>query len=282
MVTQTVEVMHQTEMIQTLIDTYADKSGMKYVLNHSQIMPNIDFPPENTADLLNEQKFTKPFWFVRPKETKFTRGDFQPIPKISKPIVELCIRKSLCGLLKMCDYFESHESALILFQDSVDLFYKSLMENLNETLLFHQPDPNTASSSSTEPIPNDRNRKLNIAILGKAYYSMTSESLLNLHNYYKNSIVNKNAEEIDEFNEIFQEYKKLQQESQNLHRSATFMKDEDYMSYMDFGNSGQSDSQHFTNQSNLSSSQENINQIMNYLDGGEIIEPGLEQFNSIE
>lgn len=226
--------MHQSEMIQTLIDTYADKSNGNYVLNHNQILPNIDFPPENTANLLNDRKFAKPLWFVKPQDTRFTRGAAKPIPPITKPIVNICLRKSLCGLLKMSDFMQSTDSALILFTDAVDHFYKSFMECINEAVLLNEPPP---GGDKRRKLPNDKNRILDVTVLEKAYRTMTCDSLTSLHNYYKNTIIAKNAQEVEEFTEIFGEYKKLQQESQELHRNANPLRgDEELVGYVDYLN----------------------------------------------
>lgn len=267
MVTQTVEVMHQTETIQTLIDTYADKSNGNYVLNHNQILPHIDFPPENTANLLSDSKFAKPLWFIRPKDTRFSQGGVpKAIPPISKPIVNICLRKSLCGLLKMSDFIQSTDSALILFTDAIDHFYKAFMDSINEAVLLCEAPP---GADKRKRLPNDKNRKLDVAVVEKAYRTMTSESLTSLHNYYKNTIIAKNAQEIEEFTEIFGEYKKLQQESQDLHRSANPLRDdEDIVGYVDYLNQSimSLDGQQHTQMQNVFA-QENLGQIMGYVDG---------------
>lgn len=256
--------MHQTEMIQTLIDTYADKSNGNYVLNHNQILPNIDFPPENTANLLSDSKFAKPLWFIRPRDTRFTQGTAKPIPPITKPIVNICLRKSLCGLLKMSDFIQGTDSALVLFTDAVDHFYKSFMDSINEAVLLSEPPP---GADKRKTMPNDKNRRLDSAVVEKAYRSMTSESLTCLHNYYKNTIIAKNAQEVQEFTEIFGEYKKLQQESQELHRSANPMReDEDIMGYVDYLNQPLMDGQQHGQMQNVYS-HENMGQIMGYVDG---------------
>ena len=261
LVTQTVEVMHQTEMIQTLIDTYADKSNGSYVLHHNQILPNIDFPPENTVNLLqDDRRCAKPLWFVRPKETKFSKGHPKPLPLITKPIVNICLRKSLCGLLKMSDFIQSTDSALVLFVDAVDHFYKSFMDALNEAVLLSEPAP---GADRSKRLPNDKNRKLDVAVVEKAYRELTSDSLTCLHNYYKNTIVAKNAQEVEEFTEIFGTYKKLQQESQDMQRAVNPMRDdEDIMGYVDYLNQmdGQQQMQNVF-------AQDTMGQIMGYVDG---------------
>lgn len=90
-----------------------------------------------------------------------------------------------------------------MFVDSVDEFYKSLMESVNLIVVSQR---------------RDRRKLLDIATLEKGYHSMTSFSLTSLHNYYKNEIVSRNRAEIKEFNDMFEEYDKLKQESQNLQK----------------------------------------------------------------
>ena len=67
-------------------------------------MPNIDFPIKNTVNLMNDNKFAKPLWFVKPNETNFTRGIPKSIVKINKPMVTSATRMALCGLLRIIGF----------------------------------------------------------------------------------------------------------------------------------------------------------------------------------
>ncbi|XP_055617090.1 uncharacterized protein LOC129762647 isoform X2 [Toxorhynchites rutilus septentrionalis] len=231
LVTQTVEVMNQTEMIQTLIDTYSTKSGHSYILNPCQLMPNIDFPPANTADLSNYEKITRPFWFVNPHESKFTRGEPQNYPKLSRPVLLQALRKVICGLLRVIGFSEINESALIMMIDGVDQFMSLLCESMRDVLV--------SESRETESV-------LDILTLEKGFYSVTKKSITSLHNYYK-EIDNKNKNEIREFKDIFQEYDKLLQENhlsaaQSLQQTGAKMgeiKEEEYISFLDVGQHSQ-------------------------------------------
>lgn len=112
-VTQTVEVMNQSEMIQSLIDTYASKTGFNnYLINPCQMIPHIDFSPENTADLVNEEKFAKPFWFIPPIQTDFSRGRPKSTIKLNKEIVRSTLRKSICGLLRVAGFSEASKKCI--------------------------------------------------------------------------------------------------------------------------------------------------------------------------
>lgn len=46
--------------------------------------------------------------------------------------------------------------------------------------------------------------------------ALNNASLTGLHNYYKNEVIARNQTEQKEFQDIFQQYDKLMQESQNL------------------------------------------------------------------
>uniref|UniRef100_A0A1L8DBW8 Uncharacterized protein n=1 Tax=Nyssomyia neivai TaxID=330878 RepID=A0A1L8DBW8_9DIPT len=237
-VTQTVEVINQREMVQTLIDTYVDKSGLNYVLNPCQKMPSIDFPPGNSANLVKENN---PFSFSQPRETRFTRGEqTKTFPRLEKSQVDAAIRRSLGGLLKVAGFTEAQDSAMVMFVDAVDYFYKSLMDYSNEALS-QNPDA-------------ERHRHFDVMVLERAYMAMSGKSLTNLHNYYRNSVIERNKVEIAEFKSIFDEYNKFMQESQNMHKSSANIKEEDYMAFMDFSVGSRGDSSiHENPQSNIQS-----------------------------
>ncbi|KAL1374178.1 hypothetical protein pipiens_018244 [Culex pipiens pipiens] len=225
LVTQTVEVMNQTEMIQTLIDTYSTKSGYSYILNPCQLMPNIDFPPANTADLSRNEKITRPFWFVNPHDSSFTRGQPRNYPKLTRPVLMQALRKVICGLLRVAGFSEINESALIMMVDGMDQYMRLMCESMRDVLV--------SEGRETESF-------LDILTLERGYFSVTKRSVTSLHNYYKD-IGNKNKNEIREFKDIFQEYDKLLQENhqsaaQSMHSNSSRVKEEDYMSFLD-GNS---------------------------------------------
>ncbi|XP_058443722.1 uncharacterized protein LOC131425673 isoform X2 [Malaya genurostris] len=226
LVTQTVEVMNQTEMIQTLIDTYSTKSGYSYILNPCQLMPNIDFPPANTADLSGNEKICRPLWFVNPYESRFTRGEPKNYPKLTRPVLMQALRKVTCGLLRVTGFSEINESALIMMVDGIDQYMRLLCESMRDVLI--------SESRETEST-------LDILTLEKGFFSVTKKSVTSLHNYYK-ELGNKNKNEIREFKEIFQEYDKLLQENhlsaaQNMHQNVSKMEGvkEDYMNFLDAG-----------------------------------------------
>lgn len=148
--------MNQTEAVQSLIDTYTS-NGMSHP---SQIMPNLDFPIENNENLVRDDKFLKPLWYLPAVDTPFSRGTPVNVPTITKPVVVAALRKSISGLLrlkgfngiyiqcvKMCRYIfkyifflECNESALVMLMDGVDEFFKCLLESVNNVLLNENRD----------------------------------------------------------------------------------------------------------------------------------------------
>lgn len=205
MVTQTVEVNNQTEMINSLLDTYSNNNKF----NNFQLIPNIDFPASNSADIDRHKKFFKPIWFIPTDDTDFSQGKPKDYPtRLSKVSVTQATRKSVCGLLKVAGFCEANESALICYQDAVDHFYKCFMEKIRETLT------NTNQDTATE---------IDILTLDKAYSTMTGKNLTQLHNHIKNDIYVKNRQEVKQFKESMNEYDKLLQEN-NL---------KDYMNFLD-------------------------------------------------
>uniref|UniRef100_A0A336KR36 CSON013177 protein n=1 Tax=Culicoides sonorensis TaxID=179676 RepID=A0A336KR36_CULSO len=212
LVSQALEVNQQTEMISSLLDTY---SNNKF---NFQPMPNIDFPPSNSAIIDKDRVFQKPIWFIRPIESNFTKG----IPKdydnrITKATVIPAIKKSVCGLLKMAGFAEANSSALVTYVDAVDQFYKYFMEQVRIAV----NEQSTHGDTCTE---------IDIMALEKAYFTMTSKSLTQLHNHFKSDIYVRNRQEIAQYKESMNEYNKLLQEN-NL---------KDYMSFLD-PTGGQSD-----------------------------------------
>ncbi|XP_055606428.1 uncharacterized protein LOC129754399 [Uranotaenia lowii] len=238
LVTQTIEVMNQTEMIQTLIDTYSTKSGYSYILNPCQLMPNIDFPPANTADLSRNEKITRPFWFVNPHDSKFTRGEPKNYPRLTRPVLMQALRKVICGLLRVAGFSEINESALIMAVDGMDQYMRLICEAMRDVLV--------SDGRETESC-------LDVVTLERGFHGVTKRSITSLHNYYK-EITNKNKNEIREFKDIFQEYDKLLQEN---HLSAAQslggigaddcsgskigdIKEEDYISFLEGGHGSSS------------------------------------------
>ncbi|EDW82362.1 uncharacterized protein Dwil_GK25763 [Drosophila willistoni] len=202
LVTQTIEVMKQTEMLQSLIDTYSNKNGTSnYLLNPCQMIPEVDFPPENAADLVGGQKFQKPIWFIPTVDTAYSRGEPQPYPEISSLVCRQTLRKVMCGMLRLAGFTDCSESAIQLLTDATEEFLRSFIGEYRET---YDINPRLKKSTMLRLLP-----------LEQAYTSVTGTSLTQVHNYYKHRVMARNRAEIAEFNCVLQEYDKLMKESQS-------------------------------------------------------------------
>ncbi|KFB37256.1 AGAP000250-PA-like protein [Anopheles sinensis] len=220
LVTQTVEVMKQTEMIQTLIDTYSTKSGCNYILNPCQLMPTVHFPSSNVVDLTRAEKITRPLWFVNPASSAFTRGDPKNFVKLSKPAVLQALRKAACGLLCMEGFSEINESALIMIVDGLDQFLRLEVESMRSVVMEDSREVGAVAD---------------VLMVERMYHSVGRTSVCDLHNYYKR-LMRKNRTEVREFKDIYQEYDRLLQENQlsvqNMQKLGDSQED-DYMSFLD-------------------------------------------------
>ncbi|XP_055911748.1 uncharacterized protein LOC129945840 [Eupeodes corollae] len=218
LVTQTIEVMKQTEMLQSLIDTYSNKSGSNnYLLNPCQMIPQVDFPPENATDFVNDDKFAKPLWFIPPNQTDFTRGEPKEYPQINKPVCKESLRKAICGQLCIAGFTDTAESALVLFTDALEEFIRNFILQIKDIQCNEHAD---------------RQSSIDILTLERAYYALTSTSLTAIHNYFKNNLIARNRSEIREFRGVLQEYDKLMKESQSMQKGP--FQENDFMNFLDF------------------------------------------------
>lgn len=102
-VTQTIELENQTDMIRSLIDTYTSNNTG----DPCQLMPQIDFPPDTTADLLSagaQQRYAKPLWYIPPSSAAVWPAQRPQAARLSAPVVRRALRKSAAGLLRMSGY----------------------------------------------------------------------------------------------------------------------------------------------------------------------------------
>lgn len=223
LVTQTIEVMKQTEMLQSLIETYSNKSGSNnYLLNPCQMIPQVDFPPENATDFVNDDKFIKPLWFIPPNQTDFTRGVPKEYPQINKQVCKESLRKAICGQLCIAGFTDAAESALVLFTDALEEFIRNFILQIKDIQINEYAD---------------RQPSIDILTLERAYYALTSTSLTAIHNYFKNNLIARNRSEIREFRGVLQEYDKLMKESQNMQKGGPFQ-ESDFMNFLDFTATG--------------------------------------------
>lgn len=203
-VTQTIEVMKQTEMLQSLIDTYSNKSGSSnYLLNPCQVIPEIDFPLENAIDFVCEDKFVKPFWFIPPKEIKFAHTVPQKYPHINGETCSEALRKATCGQLRVAGFTDIAETALILFKDAIESFMRYFLDQIKDSCM--------SSRNATQS-------EIDVNILEKSYYSLNNVSIVDVHNFFKQNLIARNRAEISEFNAVRREYDSLMKESQKLQK----------------------------------------------------------------
>lgn len=168
------------------------------------MIPEVDFPPENAADFVSDEKFTKPIWFVPPQDSDFAKGTPQHYPQVNSDICRASLRKAVCGQMRVAGFTDTAESALVLFADACEEFILNLMQHVKEV---HAND-----------VRLETQRDIDVRNLEKAYYAMTNNSLTQVHNYFKHHLIARNRMEIAEFNGAFQEYDKLMKESQNMQK----------------------------------------------------------------
>lgn len=188
--------MYTNDLISDLIDTYASKDP-NCLLN-----PNFSISSKKfKARVRLNKKFQKPLWFIPPEETDFIKGKPKEVAKITKKSVTAALRKSICGLIRTCKFSEIDESALVMLIDSVDHFYNQLIESIVAVLVSENRDTET---------------QLKILDVEKGYYAFANQSILSLHNYYNDEIIQKNQNEINNFTQTFENYDKLVSRQQNL------------------------------------------------------------------
>lgn len=186
---QGVEVSNQTDMINTLIDTYS--KGMA-----GAFMPNIDFPNSSSAEFNETKKFVKPIWFIQPSNSDFVQGlSSKKKLEFNKTSLKQALRKSVCGLIKSSGYTDANETTITMMTDLADNFYRNLLLNLEHVM-----------QTKVEP-----SRSVNVDDLEKCYHQMTGKSLLHIHNHIKNDIYAKNRQEVTQFKSSLNEYNKLLQ-----------------------------------------------------------------------
>lgn len=123
------------------------------------------------------------------------------------------------------------ESSLLMFMDGVEEFYKCFMDKINQVLVTTGKDVNVRIKFHLYLFHIETNKiitnfldsfflqkSIDITILENAYYALTNKSLLQLHNYYKNEVINRNRAEIIRFKNTQLEYEKLVEESEQIQK----------------------------------------------------------------
>jgi len=181
-VNQIIGLKQKEEMIQDIIET-----SQTDPLSFQQLVPTLkesleaiptQIPTPNYSD-----KFNK-LCFIPPVSTNFTSGKPKEVQKVNKTCVQLSLKKSICGLARLTDYTEITESALTMFTDSVDHFFKSLMEAIVTVL--------TNDDRETET-------DVDIMTFERAYFALTGDSSTVFFNYFKKEIHDKHQQTVANF-----------------------------------------------------------------------------------
>lgn len=134
-----------------------------------QVFPSITLSAETSACA----EFTNPL-IISPFDkiqttTNFIDGNLKSIPEIDKKVATTVMRKALCGLLRIkgyeCEYHRiaralpisisernifylvTKGSALLMFLDAMEVFYRQFLEQINHTLTIDGKDITNVSRS---------------------------------------------------------------------------------------------------------------------------------------
>lgn len=194
----------------------------------------MDFPPENAVDFTRDIKYMKPIWYTPKVPSNFSKGVPIAYPQINQDICKAAIRKAICGQLRIAGFTDAANSAIILFTDAVEEFVRNFMEKIHET---HR----------CMNVRLEAQRDINIMQLEKAYYSMTNNSILQIHNYFKHNLITRNRTEINEFKGALSEYDKLMKESQRLQNNKYH--ESEFMNIFDIASASSSSSANYNTMS---------------------------------
>jgi len=198
-VNQIIGLQQKCEMIQELIESsHSDQYNFQQMIptlkeSLEAIPPHIPTPKHN-------DKFNK-ICFIPPVPTNFTTGKPKEIQKVNKTCVQLALKKSICGLARLTDYTETSESALTMFADAVDHFFKSLMESIVTVL--------TNDDRETET-------EVDLMTFERAYFALTGDSSTVFFNYFKKEIHDKHQHTVSAFTTKVAELKTIVDSHQSL------------------------------------------------------------------
>lgn len=191
-------IKQKQELIQELIDTSNYNS-----LNFQQMLPTLKetLPILSSCPLrLKTPRYN--CFLPSSSQSDFARGKPKQIPKINKECVEIAMKKSICGLVRVHGGFTSiTTSALTLFTDVLSQFYKSLIEEIVNVMT------NENRESDTE---------VDVLCFERAYFQLMNDSSASLLLNYATNIFNKHKETALEFNEKVDELKSIVESHQGL------------------------------------------------------------------
>lgn len=198
-VNQIIGLKQKQEMIQELIDTsYSDQEGFQHLV--PTLKESIEAIPSNIPTAKHNDKFNK-ICFIPPVPTSFTTGKPKEIQKVNKTCVQLALKKSICGLARITDYTDISESALTMFTDAVDHFYKSLMESIVTTL--------TNDDRETET-------DVDLLTFERAFFAFTGDSSTTFFNHFKKDIHDKHQQTVSSFSNKISELKTIVDSHQTM------------------------------------------------------------------
>lgn len=196
-VNQIIGLKLKQEMLQELIETSkTDQFGFQQLA--PTLKESLEAIPTTIPRPKHNDKFNK-ICFIPPTPTNFTTGRRTNVPKVNKTCVELALKKSICGLARLTDYTEISSSALTMLTDSVDHYFKCLMEAIVTVL------NNNDRESETD---------VDIVTFERAYFAFTGESSTTFCNYFKTEIHDKHQKTANEFSEKVSELKTIVEKHQ--------------------------------------------------------------------
>lgn len=198
-VNQIVGLKQKQQMIQELIESsQTDQYGFQQLV--PSLKESIEAIPTNIPTLKHNEKFNK-ICFIPPHPTHFTAGKPKEVQKVNKTCVQLALKKSICGLARLTDYTNISESALTMFSDSTDHFFKTLMESIVTVL--------TNDDRETET-------DVDLMTFERAYFALTGDSSTVFFNYFKKEIHDKHQQEVENFQGKVTELKTIVESQQSM------------------------------------------------------------------
>lgn len=198
-VNQIIGLKHKQKMIDELIETsISDKYGFQNLV--PTLKESITTIPSQIPTSRHNDKFNK-ICFIPPVPTNFTTGKPKEIQKVNKACVELALNKSICGLTRITDYTDISQSALTMFKDAVDHYFKSLMESIVTVLV------NDDRETETE---------VDLLTFERAFFALTGDSATTFLNYFKKEIHDKHQQTVSNFTSKVSELKNIVDSHQSI------------------------------------------------------------------
>lgn len=190
-VNQIIGLKQKQDMIQELIETSnSDHYGFQQLL--PTLRESIEKIPPQIPTIKHNDKFNR--------ATSFTKGKSKEIQKVNKTCVELALKKSICGLARITEYTDISKSALTMFTDAVDHFFRSLMESIVSILVSDDLETET---------------DIDIMTFERAFFALTGDSSTVFFNYFKNEIHDKHQQTVSNFTNKVSELKTIVESHQS-------------------------------------------------------------------